>query len=116
MPSRLLPFLRAGFSTVAALTTLTTLTPAARAQSLPAAAPPALLAAVTYAPQLAAAAKSYRVYYAKVNPKDASSYLMDHSSFIYLIGPDGSFRALYRHGISAAELADALKIRLSTGT
>ncbi len=66
--------------------------------------------------QLAAAAKSYRVYYAKVNPKDASSYLMDHSSFIYLIGPDGSFRALYRHGISAAELADALKIRLSTGT
>lgn len=57
MPSRLFPFLRAGFSTVAALTTLTTLTPAARAQSLPAAAPPALLAAVTYAPQLAAAAK-----------------------------------------------------------
>ena len=57
MPSRLLPFLRAGFSTVAALTTLTTLTPAARAQSLPAAAPPALLAAVTHAPQLAAAAK-----------------------------------------------------------
>ena len=57
MPSRLLPFLRAGFSTVAALTTLTTLTPAARAQSLPAAAPPSLLAAVTHAPQLAAAAK-----------------------------------------------------------
>ena len=66
--------------------------------------------------QVAAAAKAFRVYYAKVTPKDASSYLMDHSSFIYLIGPDGSFRALYRHGISAQELADALKLRLSTGT
>lgn len=66
--------------------------------------------------QIAAAAKSYRVYYAKTTPKDASSYLMDHSSFIYLIGPDGGFRALYRHGISVQELADALKLRLSRGT
>lgn len=66
--------------------------------------------------QIAAAAKSYRVYFAKVTPKDASAYLMDHSSFIYLIGPDGSFRALFRHGVTSQELADALKMRLSTGS
>ena len=66
--------------------------------------------------QVAAAAKSYRVYYAKTTPKDASSYLMDHSSFIYLIGPDGRFRALFRHGVGTQELADALKTRLLAGS
>ena len=65
--------------------------------------------------QVAAAAKAYRVYHAKVTPKDSSGYLMDHSSFIYLIGPDGAFRALYRHGIGEQELADALKTRLAAG-
>jgi outer membrane protein TolC len=55
MPSRLLPFLRAGLSTVAVLTAFTTLTPAAHAQ--PSAAASSLLDTVTRAPQLAAAAK-----------------------------------------------------------
>ena len=55
MSPRLLPFHRAGFFILAALTASTTLPPAARAQA-PAAAP-ALLDAVTRAPQLAAAAK-----------------------------------------------------------
>jgi protein SCO1/2 len=65
--------------------------------------------------QIAAAARAYRVYYARANSKDTTAYLMDHSSFIYLIGPDGSFRALYRQGMSAPDLADALKARLSAG-
>lgn len=66
--------------------------------------------------QIAVAIKAYRVYAARAHSKDSSSYLMDHSSFIYLIGPDGAFRALYRHGIGAQELADALKTRLSAGS
>ena len=65
--------------------------------------------------QVAAAAKSYRVYYARTKSTDATDYLMDHSSFVYLIGPDGSFRALYRQGVTAQELADALRTRLSGG-
>lgn len=55
MSPRLLPFLRAGFCSLAALTASAALLPAARAQT-PAAAP-ALLDAVTRAPQLAAAAQ-----------------------------------------------------------
>jgi protein SCO1/2 len=62
--------------------------------------------------QIAAAARDYRVYYARATPKDSTNYLMDHSSFLYLMGPDGQFRALFRPGTTAAELADALRTRM----
>ncbi len=65
--------------------------------------------------QIAAAAKSYRVYYARSKGRDATDYVMDHSSFIYLIGPDGGFRALFRQGMSAQDMADSLKSRLAPG-
>jgi len=65
--------------------------------------------------QVAAAARAYRVYYARANATSTTAYLMDHSSFIYLIGPDGAFRALFRQGMSATDLADALKARLAAG-
>ena len=65
--------------------------------------------------QVAGAAKSYRVYFARAKAKDNSDYLMDHSSFIYLVGPDGGFRALFRHGMTVPELADAMKARLAAG-
>ncbi len=66
--------------------------------------------------QVAAAAKAYRVYYARAKSRDSSDYLMDHSAFIYLVGPDGGFRALFRHGMSVQELADGLKARLQAGS
>jgi cytochrome oxidase Cu insertion factor (SCO1/SenC/PrrC family) len=66
--------------------------------------------------QIAAVARRYRVYYSKVQPKGASAYLMDHSSFVYLMAPDGSFRALFRQGSSADEIADAIAQRLHGGS
>ncbi len=63
--------------------------------------------------QVAAAAKAYRVYYAKVTPKDSSTYLMDHSSFAYLMGPDGKFQALFRQGTTAQEMADAIRAKMA---
>lgn len=66
--------------------------------------------------QVAAAAKAYRVYYARAKSKDTTDYTMDHSAFIYLVGPDGGFRALFRHGMSVQELADGLKARLQAGS
>ncbi|KAA5614616.1 SCO family protein [Rhodovastum atsumiense] len=65
--------------------------------------------------QIAAAAKAYRVYYAKATPKDSTTYLMDHSSFIYLMGPDGTLRALFRMGTKPQELAEALRARITAG-
>ena len=62
--------------------------------------------------QIAAVARAFRVYYAKVTPKDSATYLMDHTSFVYLMGPDGTLRALFRPGTSAQELAEAIRARL----
>jgi protein SCO1/2 len=64
--------------------------------------------------QIAAAAKAYRVYYAKVTPKDSTTYLMDHSSFMYLMGPDGKFRALFQQDMTPQQLADAIHAQMST--
>lgn len=63
--------------------------------------------------QVAAAAKAYRVYYAKVTPKDSSNYLMDHSSFVYLMGPDGQLRMLFKQGTSGEDIADAIRTRIN---
>jgi protein SCO1/2 len=64
--------------------------------------------------QIAAVAKAYRVYYAKVTSKDSSDYLMDHSAFIYLMGPDGRFRTLFREGTNPQELADGIHAQIGT--
>jgi protein SCO1/2 len=65
--------------------------------------------------EIAAMAKRFRVYYAKTRPKGDAPYLMDHSSFLYLMGPDGRFRALFRQGMGADQLADALGQQLAAG-
>ena len=60
--------------------------------------------------EIAAAAKEYRVYYAEhrtgTGPND---YAMDHSSVLYLMGPDGTFVAPIRADESGAEMAANLK-------
>lgn len=63
--------------------------------------------------QVAAMARSFRVFYQKVNRPEMSEYLMDHSSFIYLIGPDGRVRALLRPQTSPEEIAAAIRAQLS---
>jgi cytochrome oxidase Cu insertion factor (SCO1/SenC/PrrC family) len=63
--------------------------------------------------QIADVTRAYRVYYAKVTPKGATTYLMDHSSFAYLMAPDGSFRALLRPGLSADEMTEQLQKQLT---
>jgi protein SCO1/2 len=59
--------------------------------------------------QIAAAAKAYRVYYAEhrtgTGPDD---YSMDHSSVLYLMGPDGRFIEPLRADQTGPEMAAAL--------
>ena len=62
--------------------------------------------------QVAAAARAYRVFYAKVNRPEATQYLMDHSSFIYLVGPDARVRALFRPETSPDAIAQAVRGQL----
>jgi len=55
--------------------------------------------------EIAAAAKAYRVYYAK-GPADADGdYVMDHTSFVYLMGPDGKLRSVFRAGTAPEAMA-----------
>jgi len=60
--------------------------------------------------QVAAAAKSYVVYYAEVAAEGGGpdDYLMNHSSITYLMGPDGRFITHFSHGIPPKDMADRL--------
>jgi cytochrome oxidase Cu insertion factor (SCO1/SenC/PrrC family) len=61
------------------------------------------------AEQIAEVARRYRVYYARSAQRpDVTEYLMDHSSFIYLVAPDGRVRALFRPGTTPEALAAAV--------
>jgi protein SCO1/2 len=66
--------------------------------------------------QIAAVARAYRVYYAKVTPSGGGPYLMDHSAFIYLMNEKGRFVTLFGPDTSAQKLAEGLKARLSAGS
>ena len=60
---------------------------------------------------VAAAAKAYRIYYAKA-PADGASgddYLMDHLTFVFLMGPDGAFRAHFENGIGPEAMAKRIR-------
>ncbi len=60
---------------------------------------------------VAAAAKAYRIYYAKA-PEDGASgddYLMDHLAFVFLMGPDGAFRAHFENGIGPEAMAKRIR-------
>ena len=60
--------------------------------------------------QIAAFAKLYHIYYQKVpDPKNPADYEMDHSSILYLMGPDGKFIKHFTYTTDAKGLAEALK-------
>lgn len=55
------------------------------------------------------AAKAYHVYARKVKDAKLSDYTMDHSSYIYFIGPDRKVIALYGPSSTAGEIAAAIR-------
>lgn len=63
--------------------------------------------------QVAQAAKAYRVYYAKA-AEAGEDYKMDHSTIIYLMGPDGKFVKHFTYTTDAARLAQELKTLVTT--
>src|SRR5262249_36031185 len=44
--------------------------------------------------QIAAAATAYRVVYARKKDADEDSYFMEHTAFVYVMGPDGRYVTL----------------------
>ena len=60
--------------------------------------------------QLAAMARTFHIFYQKVpNAKDVQNYDMDHSSILYLMGPDGKFTKHFPYTTDAKALALELK-------
>jgi protein SCO1/2 len=73
---------------------------------------PAMIGLTGSEEQVAVAMKAYKVYGAKAKSDDPANYTVDHSSILYLVGPDGRFTQHFPHGTSADDLAAALKKHL----
>jgi cytochrome oxidase Cu insertion factor (SCO1/SenC/PrrC family) len=69
------------------------------------------LVALTGSPeQVGTAANAYRIFYQKVKPPESSGdYLVDHSSFVYLMGRDGRYLTHFGPDMTAADMAAAIK-------
>jgi cytochrome oxidase Cu insertion factor (SCO1/SenC/PrrC family) len=74
---------------------------------------PKLIGLTGSADEIAKVAKAYRIYFAKVMPKEANAdpddYTVDHSAIIYLMGPDGKFIQHFGRGTSAETMAKRLR-------
>lgn len=69
---------------------------------------PAIVGLTGTAEQVDAVAKTFRVYYAKAPGGDAESYLMDHTTYTYLMGPKGEFLTVFARGTTAEDMAAAV--------
>jgi protein SCO1/2 len=61
--------------------------------------------------EVAIATRAYHVYFQK-RPQDGGPYTMDHSSIIYLMGPDGKYLTHYRLEQGPDGIAEDLNRRL----
>lgn len=59
--------------------------------------------------QIANVAREYRAYYKRVDDASASTYLMDHSSFIYVMSPAGEFITSFTHQTPPEEMSSQLE-------
>ena len=64
--------------------------------------------------QIAAAAKTYRVYYEASQNEQSGADLVSHSTFLYLIKPSGKLNALFSQDVTPDKLTTALRARLSS--
>lgn len=62
--------------------------------------------------QIDAAAKAYRVYYAKNESGGSTDYLMDHSSIIYFMDTEGEFVAHFTIESTPEEIAERVRKEL----
>lgn len=76
---------------------------------------PRLVALTGSAEATKQAAQAYRVYFAKAGDDDSDAYLMDHSTFIYLMGPDGRYVRHFAHNVTPEEMAEAIEAAIAEG-
>lgn len=73
---------------------------------------PRLVALTGTDQQVAAAARAYRVFFEKAKGQGEDDYVMDHSSFVYLIGRDGRYLAHFGPDVGGDAMAATIKKHL----
>jgi cytochrome oxidase Cu insertion factor (SCO1/SenC/PrrC family) len=68
---------------------------------------PRLVALTGSEDEVREAARTWRVYY-HVPDEEDDAYLVDHSTFVYLMGPDGSYRTHFGIDTSPETMAEAI--------
>ena len=76
---------------------------------------PKIIGATGSKEEVAEVAEQYGVAYRKVESDSASGYLVDHSSFTYIIGPDGDLVTRLGHGTPPGEILKAVRPLLNDG-
>ena len=74
---------------------------------------PRLVGLTGSVPQVDLVKKAYRIFAVKVQDESMDEYTMDHSSFTYLMGPDGELVSMYRVKDTADYMAGDIKKHLS---
>jgi protein SCO1/2 len=64
--------------------------------------------------QVRAAAKTYRIFYAR-RDLDGGEYTMDHSTAAYLMGPDGSFSTVLPYALTPDQKASVIRDAMQQG-
>ena len=70
---------------------------------------PRLQALTGSSEQIAAAARTYRVYYAKVEDESSTEYLMDHSAYVYLMDKNGEYLKHFAPNTSPESYVEAIR-------
>jgi len=65
------------------------------------------------AEDIAAVTHAYRVSYARVDGTKSTSYIMDHTSSIFLMAPDGKFRAMLPQNEDPNAMVGALRMEMT---
>jgi protein SCO1 len=75
---------------------------------------PSLVALTGSADQVKAASQAYKTFYRK-QPSEDEFYLMDHSTFTYLMLPGTGFVDFFRREITSEQMADSVACFLEAG-
>jgi protein SCO1/2 len=70
---------------------------------------PRLVGLTGSADEIESVARAYKVYFAKAEDPRSTSYLMDHSGFVYLAGADGKYLGFFPPSTSAERMVEIMR-------
>ena len=59
-------------------------------------------------------AGNYRVFYRRFEDPGYTDYLMDHTSFVYLLAPGGEIASMFRYGTPPEDMAATIRQHMSS--